>query len=774
MEAGDERTSPNLSRGSDAAEVSRLRRAVEASGEVIFMTDRDGTFGYVNPAFVALYGFAADEVVGRATPRVLKSGRQSDEHYRAFWARLLEGGMVGAEFVNRAKDGRLVEVEGSVSPILDERGAIAGFLAIQCDVTARNEQIRRLHQLGEVFSHAAVGIALAVGEEPRLSLVNPALARMYGHPVDALVGAPIEQLFAPEVRHAVPDFIRRVKEEGQASFETVQMRADGARFPVMLHIAGVRDEAGALLWRVSTVIDLTAERQAQQAIVESEARYRTLYTSMREGVALHELVYDAEGRAVDYRILEVNPAFQRHTGLEPSSAVGRLATEVYGVSAPYLDVYSQVAASGESASFELSFDPLGRVFQVSAFRTGPGRFATVFEDVTERRRLEEQFRQAQKMEAIGRLAGGIAHDFNNLLTAILGYSELLLEQTLPETARADVLQIRKAGESAAGLTRQLLAFSRKQVLRPELVSLNDVVRDIDAMLQRVIGEDITLVSIPAPRLWRVAADPGQMQQVLLNLAVNARDAMPSGGSLIIETANVSIARGGAVAGSPPAGDYVSLTVSDTGTGMPAEVQARLFEPFFTTKEQGKGTGLGLCTAYGIVKQSEGHIMVQSEVGRGTTFRILLPRANDVPAAVAAAEIAPGSTAGSETVLVVEDQAPVRALIGKVLRGLGYRVLEAADAGQAEELVAHLDGRLDLLLTDLLLGAVNGPELAQRMVAERPDLAVLYVSGHADQGTLLGVMSSRIAFLHKPFTPDMLARKVRLVLDSRDRTRIEPM
>jgi two-component system cell cycle sensor histidine kinase/response regulator CckA len=632
---------------------------------------------------------------------------------------------------------------------------------------------RQLRQLAEAFTHAAVGIALAVGEEPRLSLVNPALAAMYGRPVEALVGAPIEMLFAPEVRDGVPGFIRRVKEEGRASFETTQIRADGTRFPVLLHITGVRDEAGQLLYRVATVIDLTGDRRAQQAIVESETKYRTLYASMREGVALHELVCDADGRAVDYRFLDVNPAFQRHTGLEPSTVIGRLATEVYGSPAPYVDRYSHVAVSGEPASFEVSFDALGRVFQVSAFPTGPDGFATVFEDVTERRQLEEQFRQAQKMEAIGRLAGGIAHDFNNLLTAILGYSELLLEQPLADSVRSDLLQIRKAGESAAGLTRQLLAFSRKQMLRPELVSLNDVVRDIDTMLRRVIGEDITLVSIPAPGLWPAAADPGQMQQVLLNLAVNARDAMPSGGSLIIETANVSIGHDGAAAGSPPAGDYVSLIVSDTGTGMSAEVQARLFEPFFTTKEPGKGTGLGLSTVYGIVKQSEGHIMVQSEEGRGTTFRILLPRASEAPAADRSAA-ASGSTAGHETVLVVEDQAPVRALIGKVLRGLGYQVLEAADAAQAETLAANFGGHLDLLLTDLLLGAVNGPELAQRMVAERPDLVVLYISGYADQATMLGVMSSRVAFLHKPFTPDALARKVRLVLDSGDRTRIEPM
>ena len=450
--------------------------------------------------------------------------------------------------------------------------------------------------------------------------------------MEALVGAPIEMLFAPEARESVPGFIRRVKEEGQASFETTQIRADGTRFPVLLHITGVRDEAGRLLYRVSTVVDLTAERRVQQAIVESENRYRTLYTSMREGVALHELVYDADGRAVDYRILDVNPAFRRQTGIEPSAVIGRLATEAYGSPAPYLDVYAQVAVSGESSSFELSFEPLGRVFQVSAFQTGPGRFATVFEDVTERRQLEEQFRQAQKMEAIGRLAGGIAHDFNNLLTAILGYCRAAARADAarggPGRPAADPQGGRIGGRahaSAAGLQPQAGAAA------PSSSASTASCATSTPCCSASSARTSRWSPFRRPGCGALAADPGQMQQVLLNLAVNARDAMPSGGSLIVETANVSIAQAGAAAGSPPAGDYVSLTVSDTGTGMSPEVQARLFEPFFTTKEPGKGTGLGLSTVYGIVKQSDGHIMVQSEEGRGTTFRILLPRASEAAA-----------------------------------------------------------------------------------------------------------------------------------------------
>jgi two-component system cell cycle sensor histidine kinase/response regulator CckA len=745
-------------------EVQKLRRAVEASGEAIFITAPDGTFTYVNPAFVALYGFTPEEVVGRATPRVLKSGHLADDHYRAFWDRLLTGETVRDEFTNRTKDGRLVDVEASVSPILDQDQALVGFLAIQRDISARKVSERELRRWADIFRHTAVGVAVVHGASDHLTLANPALASMYGYTLEEMVRLPIRRLFAPDRQDEPADLVRRLKELGQLQVETRHVRADGTVFPVALELTGVFDVHGELLYRVATTIDLTEQHEARQALADNETKYRTLYASMREGVALHELIFDADGQATDYRVLDVNPAFELHTGVPAGRAVGALGSNLYGGGqAPFLEIYARVAATGEATTFESGVDRLGRVFRVSAFSLARGRFATVFEDVTERRQLEEQFRQAQKMEAIGRLAGGIAHDFNNLLTAILGYSELLLQQDLGEAVKDDVTQIRKAGEAAAGLTRQLLAFSRKQVLRPELVDLNDVAKDNDTMLRRVIGEDVTLVSIPAPGLWRVSADPGQLQQVLLNLSVNARDAMPSGGSLIIETANVTISREPVGAGSPPAGQYVSLIVSDTGTGMSKEVQTRLFEPFFTTKEKGKGTGLGLSTVYGIVKQSEGHIVVQSEEGRGTTFRILLPRAQAAPSAVTVA-VEPVATAGRETVLVVEDQLPVRTLIGKILGASGYRVLAAGDAEEAERLAAA-EEQIDLLLTDVLLGTVNGPELAQRLVSVRPGLRVLYISGYADQATLLGVLSSRIAFLHKPFTPETLAQKVRQVLDA---------
>jgi len=748
-----------------AAELLKLRRAVEASGEVIFMTDREGIFTYVNPAFVALYGFASDELIGRATPRVLKAGHLGKLKYEEFWRRLLEGESLQDEFINRTKSGQLVEVEAAVSPVIEDGGRIAGFLAIQRDVTARRQAERQLQRWAEIFENTAVGVSVANGTEPTFSLVNPAFARMHGFTADELIGAPIATIYPPDrADDELAWHSRQLEEHGAMSALVTHRRRDGTLFPAAIELNAVKDADRRILYRIATVVDVTDRQKREAAARESEAKYQTLYASMREGVALHELVRDAEGRPTDYRLMDVNPAFEHHTGIARSQAIGSLASDLYGTGeAPYLDVYAAVVDTGKATTFEVGFDPLGRIFQVSAFRTGEDRFATVFEDVTDRRQLEEQFRQAQKMEAVGRLAGGIAHDFNNLLTAILGYCELLRQQSLPAAAQADLAEIHNAGTAAAALTRQLLAFSRRQVLRAEPVDLNRIVREIDAMLRRVIGEDIRLVTIPAAGLWTITADPSQMQQVLLNLAVNARDAMPRGGSLIVETTNVTISETAAPPGAPPPGRYVALIVSDNGIGMSAETQTRMFEPFFTTKEPGKGTGLGLSTVYGIVKQSAGHIMVQSEPGRGATFRILFPAGGEPADARPAAR--PGAIpTGSETILVVEEQAPVRNLMVTVLRGLGYSVLQAADAVRAEEEAAAHEGAIDLLLTSMQPGSLSGPALAQRLVADRPRLRVLCISGHADQATLVGVISSRVAFLHKPFTPAVLGASVRQVLD----------
>ncbi|HEX5855033.1 MAG TPA: ATP-binding protein, partial [Thermoanaerobaculia bacterium] len=389
-------------------------------------------------------------------------------------------------------------------------------------------------------------------------------------------------------------------------------------------------------------------------------------------------------------------------------------------------------------------------------------------DVTERGALEEQLRQSQKMEAVGRLAGGIAHDFNNLLTVIGGYGELLLN-AVPrgDPNREPLEEIVAAGERAASLTRQLLAFSRKQILMPELLDLNSIVAGMDKMLRRLIGEDVDFVTRLDTSAGRVRADPGQLEQVIMNLAVNARDAMPRGGKLTIETANADLDEVYARRHAPVAtGPYVMLAVSDTGVGMDAETQARIFEPFFTTKEKGKGTGLGLSTVFGIVNQSGGNVWVYSEPGKGTTFKIYLPRVEEAPMPHETPSGLYSSVQGTETILVVEDEVSIRTLARKVLESVGYRVVEAKSGPEALELVRRSGDPIHLLLTDLVMPEMAGTELASRLLESRPELRILYMSGYSDDAVVRhGLLDHRHHFLPKPFTPQVLLRKVREVLEA---------
>ena len=404
-------------------------------------------------------------------------------------------------------------------------------------------------------------------------------------------------------------------------------------------------------------------------------------------------------------------------------------------------------------------------------------------DITESKRTiaalsrsEEQVRQMQKMEAVGRLAGGVAHDFNNLLTAIMGYGQFLaLRFGAEDPAGQDVQEILRAADRAASLTRQLLAFSRQQVLDPRVLELNTIVHDLERMLGRLIGEDVDLVFYPAEDLGRVKADPGQIEQALVNLVVNARDAMPDGGKLTIETGNVQLDPAYAESRVEIApGPYVMLAVSDTGCGMSRETVSKIFEPFFTTKPKGQGTGLGLSTVHGIVKQSGGHVEVYSEPGHGTTFKIYLPRVE------AAAEIWPVTTpeaprrGGRETLLLVEDEEVIRRVMSEALRQYGYTVRVAADPAEAIAL-CEADGRIDLLVTDVVMPLMSGPDLVRRIAALRPELPTLFVSGYTDRALIhQGLRQEGSAFLQKPFTPDTLVAKVREVLDGvtpgRDGTR----
>ncbi|HWC15825.1 MAG TPA: PAS domain S-box protein [Terriglobales bacterium] len=508
-------------------------------------------------------------------------------------------------------------------------------------------------------------------------------------------------------------------------------------------------------------------KQQEEALRASEARHRSLVESA---------VYGMYRSSLDGRFLDVNPALVNMLGYSSAEELLAIdmARDLYSDPDQRAAIIKSCEESGCLESCELRWKRKdGRIITVrlsgSCFKNEHGEavgFEMIAEDVSERRALEEQLRQSQKMEAVGRLAGGIAHDFNNLLTVIKGYSELMLDELgSADPLRAEVDEIKKAADRAATLTRQLLAFSRQQVLAPKIIDLNTVVSNMDKLLHRLLGEDIDLFTVLGPGLGRVKADPGQIEQVIMNLAVNARDAMPQGGKLTIETANIDLDENYTrdhVSVKP--GSYVMMAVTDTGVGMTEQVKSRIFEPFFTTKEVGKGTGLGLSTVYGIIKQSGGYIWVYSELGIGSTFKVYLP-CLDAPAELTPTNGLQPARRGFETVLLVEDEDGVRALMRQVLHKHGYNVLESRHGGEALLMCERHQGKIDLLLTDVVLEQMSGRELAERLLKVRPEMKVLYVSGYADDAIVHhGVLNAGMAFLQKPFTTEALARKIRYVLD----------
>jgi len=393
----------------------------------------------------------------------------------------------------------------------------------------------------------------------------------------------------------------------------------------------------------------------------------------------------------------------------------------------------------------------------------------IFSDITEEKKLEAQLQQAQKMEAIGTLAGGVAHDFNNILTTIIGNAQLMLITVDEnESIRTEIEEIKTAGERAAALTSQLLAFSRKQIVQPKILDLNRLLAGINKMLARLIGENIEILMITEPALWQVEIDPNQMEQAIINLAVNAKDAMPNGGKLTIETANVRLAKEyfaacGIIEAQP--GAYVMVAVSDTGIGMDEEIRKHIFEPFYSTKEKGKGTGLGLSTVYGIVKQNRGFVWVYSEPGHGSTFKIYLPRVNEDIETEKEEQTPMDNLVGTETVLIVEDDAPLRDFAKKALQQYGYRVLAAKSGEAALRMSKEYEGPIDLVVTDVVMPTMNGKETIERLQPHRPQMKVIYMSGYTDNAIVhFGVLAPGLNFLEKPFSPEDLARKVREVLD----------
>lgn len=516
-------------------------------------------------------------------------------------------------------------------------------------------------------------------------------------------------------------------------------------------------------------------RQAEEALRESEERYRTLVHTLPDAI----IVIDSAGN-----ITYASPTTLRLYGSETKAEMlGHNILEWVHPSLhrQALDDIEIILAGGFITGKEyLLLHKDGSVFfsevSASCLKNSQGQVTgiiSIVRDISERKRTEEaqaklreQLRQAQKMESIGRLAGGVAHDFNNMLTVIQGYCALMQAEIPGESSLLENLeQIQRASERASALTRQLLAFSRKQILAPTVLDLNSLVVNLRRMLEPLIGEDITLSTVLQPGLWSTTADPGQIEQVIMNLVVNARDAMPAGGKLTIETRNVQIDESYFRTHlEAPGGPCVMLVVTDTGCGMDESTQANMFEPFFTTKEPGKGTGLGLATAYGIIKQSGGNITAYSEPGQGTTFKIYLP-ANEMAAHSLAAAPARPAQGGHETILLVEDEAMVRSLVQSILQAEGYTVLEASHGSKALALAARHQGPIDLLLTDVVMPQMSGRELAEQLKTLRPQIKLLYMSGYTDDAVVRhGLLTAEVEYLSKPFSPNSLISKVREVLN----------
>ena len=621
-----------------------------------------------------------------------------------------------------------------------------------------------------IFENSIEGIFQST-PEGRFLAANPALAGILGYdsPEDLIkrvtdIG---RQIYVNPQERARSNEIANENGGLIQHFELEAYRKDQQKIWVSLNRRSINDENAEPLYWEGSVEDITERKRAENALRESEERYRDLVENA------HDIIYshDLEGNYTS-----INKAGEAITGYTVAEALqmnlkDTVEAEDY---VKVLEMMKRKLAGESVTAYEIEIIakngrhvPL-EVNTKYVYQNGVAvGVQGIARDVTERRNLEEQLRQSQKMEAIGQLAGGVAHDFNNLLTAINGYSSLALQRVDDDSPIKPYLEeVKKAGDRAANLTRQLLAFGRKQILQPLALDLNSVVSDMNKMLRRLIGEDIALTAKLAQDLRKIKADPGQVEQVLINLVVNARDAMPTGGSLTIETANVQLDREYASrhVGIQP-GRFVMLAVSDTGTGMDEATRARIFEPFFTTKEKGKGTGLGLSTVYGIVQQSGGSIWVYSEPNQGTSFKVYLPELRSDASANVVESTIDVIESGSETILLVEDEEVVRGLTTNILEGAGYHVIAASGGAEAAKLCADRNEPIDLLLTDVVMPPTSGKEVAEQLTKMQPGLKVLFMSGYTDEAIVHhGVLDANVEFIQKPFTPVGLSKKIREVLD----------
>jgi two-component system, cell cycle sensor histidine kinase and response regulator CckA len=785
-------------RAQRAAE-DRLRTLFENAIEGIFQTTAEGRYLSANPALARLFGYSTPAEMMEAVENI-GSQLYADASRREEFKRIMneQDHVEGFEYELIRRDGKRVWINENAHAVRDEQGKLLYYEGTVEDITERKraeaerqasmEIIRSVNMtenLDELLRAIHVALKNVVYAENCFVALHEPATDMFHFPflVDQFDAAPPPQkvgrscaAYVFRTGHAMlipqPVFDQlavrgEVELVGTASpsWLGVPLRSPSATIGVLVVQHYQNPDAYSkrdleFLTSVGGQIALAIERKrGDAALRESEARLRVLIEQ------LPAILWTVD---TNLRFTSALGAGLTHAGLRADQIVGKTMPEFFETTdATFLPITShRRAVMGEPNTFHMEWRNGSYACHAEPLRDADGRCEGAIcmaLDVSDRKKLEEQLRQAQKMEAVGRLAGGIAHDFNNLLMVIQGHAELLTDRLkLGEPLRRNAEQIQEASQRATSLTRQLLAFSRKQMLAPVVLSVQTVVSDMSKILRRLIGEDIELASVNAPDLWRVKADRSQIEQVIMNLAVNARDAMPRGGKLTIETTNVEFDNNYSRAPMVlTPGRYVMLAVTDNGCGMDPDTQAHIFEPFYTTKEKGKGTGLGLATVYGIVKQSGGYVWVYSEPGRGTTFKIYLPSVEEDVTPIESRPAASALPRGTETVLLVEDEEGVRELTKEYLEICGYKVLVAEDGYAAEAIVSKHSGPIDLMMTDIVMPGISGSELAQKITALRPEIRVVYMSGYTDQAIVRhGILSSDVLLLQKPFTMSTLAHKLR--------------
>jgi len=767
-------TEPKRAEESVRKSEARYRAVAESASVAIITVDSEGNIVGWNPAAESIFGYTAAEIIGQ--PLTLLMPHRYRERHLSRMNRIRSGEEpdlpdTTVELAGLRKNQIEFPLELSVARWeTASEGWFVNFIIREITQRKQTEEALRrsldlLDQTGQVAKVGGWELDLDTqtltwtGQVYRIHEVDPAIKPTVAEAI---------QFYAPEARPVITAAVQAAIDAGTPFDLALPLITAQGRHIWVRALGAAERRDGQTTRLYGTFQDITEHRVANES--------RRLQSAALNAAADAILITDRAG------VIEwVNPAFTRLTGYTAEDALGKNPRDLVksGKHAPafYKELWETLLAGrtwdGEMINRRKDGSLYTEEQTITPIRDASGaitHFVAIKKDMTERVQLEAQFRQAQKMEGVGQLASGIAHDFNNLLTVINGTSDLVLAQVSQgDPVHADVQEILHAGERAAALTRQLLAFSRQQILESRVVSLNTLVGGMESLLRRVLGEDIDLVVVPAPGVGHVKVDPGQIEQVITNLAVNARDAMPQGGRLTIETQTVTTDRAYArqLGMTMPPGSYVLLVVSDSGAGMDEATRARVFEPFFTTKGPGKGTGLGLSTVYGIVKQSHGFIWVYSEVGQGTSFKIYLPRVTEVadtdhptPTVVSS------SGAGTETILLAEDNAGLRKLVTRVLVPAGYTVLEAATGDEALRLVERHEAPVHLLLSDVVMPGLSGRQLAEQLAQTRPGMKVLYMSGYTNDTIVRhGVLEAQMPFLNKPFTAAALLRKVREVLDS---------